>query len=324
MKIALIGGVSSTLVTLKMLYKHNYDSVDVYGYEPSDKKNVSCYNELKDDAGRCGYKYYGFKKINDYSDSIIKESYDFIFVVGLSQLVSDKIILSAKQACIGFHPTKLPKGRGRAPIAWLILEGVTESAVTFFRINPESGADSGEIIEQIEYKIDKENDTVSEIEQKILAGIENALHILLPKLKKGKYTLSEQDESLFTEYGLRKPDDGYIDWSKDCEYIRSHIRSSMPPHPGAYAFIDTESFEVKISEKEAIQNIKGVIGRVLKVQGDHYLIQTGDGCIWIQTSKKLKVGCQLGVYRPYEIYQINNRIKNLEEKIDTIIKKYIV
>lgn len=319
-KVALIGGVSSTMVTLKMLHRHNYDYVDVYGYEPLERKNVSCYNELKDDAGRCGYKYHGFNKINDYCDLIYKESYDFIFVVGLSQLVSDKIILSAKQASIGFHPTKLPKGRGRAPIAWLILEGETESAVTFFKINPESDADSGEILEQITYKIDKDNDTVSTLENKILTGLEAALHILLPKIKKGIYNLSDQDESKSTEYGVRKPEDGFIDWSKDCEYIRAHIRSSMPPHPGAYAFIDTESFEVRVSDKEENNNIKGVVGRILKVQQDHYLIQAGDGCIWVQTSKKLKVGNQLGVYRPYEIYQINRRIKNLEEKINEIIK----
>lgn len=322
-KVALIGGVSSTLVTLKMLHKCNYENVDVYGYEPKNSKNISCYNDLKEDAERCGYEYTGFTKINEHSDYIYSKSYDFIFVVGLSQIVSNKIIRSAQKACIGFHPTKLPEGRGRAPIAWLILEGVTESAVTFFRINPSSDPDSGEILEQIVYKIDKDNDTVAIIEKKILLSIETALEIILTKLKKNSYKLYKQNDNLSTEYGVRKPEDGYIDWSKDCAYIRSHIRSSIAPHPGAYAFVDSNSFEIRLSNKKDVNNIKGVIGRVLKAQNDDYLIQCGDGCIWIQTTTKLNVGTQLGVYRPYEIYQMNRRMKNIEEKINEIIKKHI-
>ena len=59
---------------------------------------------------------------NDIKEQIRKSSVDILFVVGLSQLIDEDIIRMPRFGCVGFHPTKLPKGRGRAPMAWLILD----------------------------------------------------------------------------------------------------------------------------------------------------------------------------------------------------------
>jgi len=46
---------------------------------------------------------------------------DWLFAVGLSQLIPQELRDIARIDAIGFHPTPLPEGRGRAPVAWTIL-----------------------------------------------------------------------------------------------------------------------------------------------------------------------------------------------------------
>ena len=43
MKLALIGGVSSTLETMKALHENGFVNVEVFGYEPKSTLNVSCF-----------------------------------------------------------------------------------------------------------------------------------------------------------------------------------------------------------------------------------------------------------------------------------------
>lgn len=317
MKIALIGGVSSTLTTLRALYRHGFSFVDVYGYEPVNPDIVSGYKNLKNDAQCFGYSYRGFRKINDHAPEIKTGDYDVIMVVGLSQLVSDEIILNAKIGCVGFHPTKLPRGRGRAPVAWLILSE-NEGSATFFQIKPDQDADAGPILVQSIFSVDRANDTAASIEEKILNHINIALDDWLPKLALGEWTPKEQDHSLSSEYGIRKLEDGFINWLNNVDQIKRHIRSAISPHPGAFAFIGSHAFKIQFSSKNDITNISGVEGRVLKKEGNNYLIQAGDGCVWIETDMELKIGTQLGVIRPYEIFLLNEKIVQLEEKINQL------
>ncbi len=313
-KIALIGGVTSTETTLYSLHKHDFTFVDVYGFEPLQNTNVSGYRYLKNIADNLNYNYYAFKNINDHALDIINRTYDFIMVVGLSQLVCNQIITSAKIGCIGFHPTKLPKGRGRAPIAWLVLNEI-EGAASFFQIKPDTDADSGPLLVQSVFEIDNEHDTAASVENKILTHIELALGKWLPNIANGEWSPLEQDQSLSSEYGVRKPEDGFVNWYNTSHHINKIIRSSMPPHPGAFAFKGSKSFEIRNSKIKQIINIEGVVGRILKKINNNYLVQTGEGSIWIETDIDLKVGTQLGTNSPYEIFQLYKKIQSLEEAI---------
>lgn len=321
MRVALIGGVSSTLTTLCMLNKYGFKIIDVYGYEPKSIDNVSGYRNLRSSAELYGYSYQGFKKINDCASEIKRHGYDYIFIVGLSQLVCDEIITSAKIGCIGFHPTKLPKGRGRAPIAWLILEGEYEGAATFFQIKPNQKADAGPILAQSSFEIDRKNETVATIEKKILNNINMALDSLLPKILRGDWNPSEQDSSLATEYGVRKKEDGFIDWQKSIEEINRHIRSVTDPYPGAFTFYGSDLIEVRLSLKRDCEKIKGVVGRVLKKENSDYLIQASDGGVWIECDYDLKIGMQLGVCRPFDFYVLNNKVRFLESELERLFEK---
>ncbi len=312
MKVVLVGGVNSTAVTLQKLCEHNLNVVRVFGYRPLNAVNVSGYCDLESICIENEITYTPFLKINDHAADFSLLESDIIFVVGLSQLVSNEIIESAKVGSVGFHPTQLPVGRGRAPLAWLVNE-LENGAATFFLLEEE--ADTGSILAQEKFSVTP-NDSAQDVEDKLLLAMEVSLDTLLPKLRDGWWDPTPQDELLATEYGVRKPEDGLIDWNDTVYNIDRLIKTASSPHPGAYTFCSNKKLIVTSSRLESNLKIKGVIGRILKANNSEYLVQAADGCIWIKCNKgahELKVGTLLGYKVENEIFELKNKVKKLYE-----------
>ncbi|MEQ3511903.1 formyltransferase family protein [Pseudoalteromonas sp. BZB3] len=315
MRVVFIGGVNSSAVTLSKLIEHDVDVARVYGYEPKNTELVSGYHNFSALCSDNAISYTPFQKINDHIDEIESLEFDVLFVVGISQLVSERIIESASAGAIGFHPTQLPKGRGRAPIAWLVDE-VQDGAATFFVLEKE--ADAGAIFEQECFEV-VEGDTALSVEDKLLDAMAVALDRLLPKIKRGEWSPVPQDEALATEYAIRKPDDGMISWSLPAHKIDRLIKAASEPHPGAFTFHEETKVKILASRIENMLKITGVQGRVLKVNKHEALIQTGSGLIWItpehQYIKQLKVGHLLGYRVELEIFKLKMELQKLTSKL---------
>lgn len=320
LKIVLAGSVSSSFITLKKLVEHRLDVVAVFGYEPGNEAIVSGYVNMHDYCVTHKIPYYPFIKISSDSIKVLLNSIkpDLFFVVGLSQLIPWDILNISKLGNIGFHPTFLPKGRGRAPIAWLILEE-KYGAANFFLMG--AGVDDGPIFVQHPFKVE-DSDQASTVEKKILIAIENALDEWLPKLKEGIWNPIPQEEKSATYYAKRAPDDGWVNWATDAMSIDKLIKASSRPHPGAYSFLLNEKIIIYQSILEDRLKIKGVIGRVLMEDNDSYLIQAGNGLVWISelfdingNPVKLKIGQKLGYYTELELYNLNLEIKKIKENL---------
>ncbi|NQY06399.1 MAG: formyl transferase [Flavobacteriaceae bacterium] len=326
MRIVIAGAVSSTLATLNQMIKHGMDVVGVLGYEPESIKNVSGYALLKPIAEDNNLPYKAFYKINDQAiiDQIQEWKPDLLFVVGLSQLVSDQIIQIPTNGVVGFHPTVLPKGRGRAPITWTVLNE-KQGGANFFFIG--DGVDNGPILEQELFDV-SEDDYAEDIELKILEAIANALDRLLPRIKQGDITAIPQDDKKASYYGRRAPNDGLINWQTDANTIYSLIRASSKPHPGAITFkedLKVIVWRAKLADKEL--NYTGVVGRILDAnEEDHVLVQTGNGLLWIteyeaydlegnKLQQALKVGQKLGYYTDIELFKLKQEIDQLKKAL---------
>jgi methionyl-tRNA formyltransferase len=122
MRIGLIGGVKSSALALHKMSEYGLDIVEVFGYKPKTPELVSGYYDLESLCLDKSISFTSFVRINEHVEKIQSLNLDFLLVVGISQLVSEHIINAPRLGAIGFHPTKLPKGRGRAPIAWLVKE----------------------------------------------------------------------------------------------------------------------------------------------------------------------------------------------------------
>lgn len=315
MRVGLIGGVESSAITLQKLYEHGLDIVEVFGYRPKNTEFVSGYSDLEPYCVEKSINFTPFVKINQQVEKIQSANLDFLLVVGISQLVSESIINAPKLGAIGFHPTKLPKGRGRAPVAWLVKE-TGEGAATFFML--EDIADAGAIVAQECFEVTCE-DNARSVETKLYAAMSVALDHLLPQLVSGELIAVEQDTSLVTEFGIRKPEDGLVDWSDSAYDIDRVIKTASEPHPGAFTYSETKKIAIEASRIEKDLKIKGVQGRILKINKNEVLVQTGDGLIWALINcddiDKLKVGSLLGYKVDLEIYELKQQILELKDII---------
>ena len=122
-KVVVIGSVTSTKALLEKLIEYGFDIKAVFGYQPEDITNISGYVSFAGICKEYGIMYVPFVNINDSENIDILKSIrpDIIFAVGFSQLLMPEILSLPSKGIVGFHPTLLPKGRGRGPIAWLVL-----------------------------------------------------------------------------------------------------------------------------------------------------------------------------------------------------------
>jgi methionyl-tRNA formyltransferase len=309
MKVGLIGAVSSSETVLLHLIKHQFNVVGVLGFNSENIENVSGWTDLSKTAKKEGIPYSDYQKINDkkHLEWMIEKQPDVIFAVGFSQLLHKEWLDLSRLGCIGFHPTCLPKGRGRAPLAWLVLEKKT-GAASFFLMG--EGADDGPVFVQEFFTVEQDDDA-SIVSVKIEKTMEIALDKWLPRLKTGEWNPIPQDEILASWYGKRTPLDGVINWNQSAYIIDRLIKSATKPHPGAFTFWRDKKIIIWKSEIEENIPIRGVVGRVLLSKDKKYLIQCGDGLLWIsdiEINEQINVGDKLGYNVEYEIYKIKNNL----------------
>jgi methionyl-tRNA formyltransferase len=270
MKSILIGSVGSSKIALQTMIELGFPLDVVFSLDEQYSKNVSGYEPIHKIAEQLGITYTTFRNINDENCiSIIKQIQpDYIFVIGLSQLVGEEIIQSAKKGVIGFHPTPLPKFRGRAAIPWQILLGMEKSKASLFFID--GGMDSGPIIGQREYQIEQ-NDYASDVGRKCVIALEELLRIYLPKFLNNTIKAVKQDESQATYLLKRIPEDGCINWSEPVENIQCLIRATSYPYPGAYSMYKGKT-KVIFWKADKLENNKyiGMPGQIAEI-GENYI-----------------------------------------------------
>ena len=234
-KTVFIGSVFSSKVALETLIDNNVAIDLVCSLDEEASKNVSDYFPIHNIAIKNNIPYIKFKKINsaEVINKIKEIKPDFIFVIGLSQIISKDILDTAAEYSIGFHPTPLPKYRGRAAIPWQIILGVKNSKVTLFKLD--QGMDSGDIICQYPYYIN-ESDYAMDVYAKICDAMRNALIKCIPDIYNGSVKFKKQNNNEATYLLIRRPEDGRIDWKLSGKKIETLIRAASRPYPGAFSF----------------------------------------------------------------------------------------
>ena len=318
MKIVLAGAVQSSKRALESLIKHGLEVVGVLGHEPASPGLVSGHARLDGVASAANIPYVGFKRINDpaIEEQLRAWQPDVLFVVGLSQLISRALLDVPGLGCVGFHPTRLPKGRGRAPVAWIVLDGCP-AAATFFLMG--EGADDGPIFVQQDFEVSDSDDATSVLAS-TLTAMDAVLDRWLPELKDGAWDPTPQDEAEATWYGVRRPEDGLVDWHDAADYIDRLVRSATRPHPGAFSYWREHKVTIWACHLEHDLPIKGVVGRVLrKSLTGALLVQTGGGLLWLDeyevsggNEERLRVGQKLGGSLECTLAELRQRLETLE------------
>jgi len=312
-RIVVAGAVNTTKRIIKGLMRNGANIVGVLGLSRAAASCVSDYSRFDDLASENKTPYMDFNHINDSKVIAMIRQWkpDILFAVGFSQLVRQELLQIPRIGCVGYHPTCLPQDRGRAPIAWLVLEGHS-GAASFFEIG--SGIDNGAIFVQEPFEVNQ-HDYAEDVISRENMAIDIALDTWIPRLIEGEWNPTPQDETVATVNGQRVPVDGLIDWRMSAAKIYSLIRATSHPHPGAYTYVDGSKLTVWRALVESAKRYRGVTGRILRIDNNKgALIQTGCGLLWLTQTEglDLKVGQMLGYRLEDEIQKLRERITNLE------------
>lgn len=298
MKSILIGSVKSSQIVLEEMINVNFPVEMVFSLDENYSKNVSGYFPIHETAKKYNIPFKKFHKINDEINiNIIEEiKPDYIFVIGLSQIIDKKILDIPSKGCVGFHPTPLPKYRGRAAMVWQVLLGEHKTKCTMFLLD--EGIDSGDILEQQEYVIDDE-DYAEDIEKKLCCAIRLLSKKVFNKILNNTLTAYKQNEEEASYLMIRRPEDGLIDWKVSIKTIHKLIRAVSNPYPGAFAMYDGEHkiiiWKAEIRENK---NIIGIPGQICLIGEDYFDVLCIDGILRISVwdnidNVKLFVGHKL-------------------------------
>ena len=196
-------------------------------------------------------KLYSMKE-TDF-DFFEKEKFDLLLVCGWQRLIPNKILETIKICGIGSHGSSdlLPKGRGRSPVNWSIIEGKKQFILQLFILTPE--IDDGDIVYHETFDIN-EWDTCKTIYYKTSIVMKRSLLKLIPNILSNNFSrIPQSGEPSF--YPKRTPEDGLIDWNKPIREIHNFVKALTKPYPGAFSFIDKQKimiweaqpFDTKIS-----------------------------------------------------------------------------
>ena len=276
MRIVFIGSVRFSEDTLKQLLEMNANIVgvctkkeSVFNADHVDLQSLCELNEIP---------WIYIDNINSDSTSswIRTLNPDVIFCFGWSEIIKGELLGIPPLGVVGFHPAALPKNRGRHPLIWSLVLGLKETASTFFFMD--SGADTGDIISQVEIQIGHE-DNANDLYNKVTEVAKKQILEFVPKLALGTIERQKKNNALANVWRKRGISDGQIDWRMSAESIHNLVRGLSKPYVGAHLIF--KGSEIKVWKTtiwtECPANIEP--GKILLVSDTGTVVKCGTGAI---------------------------------------------
>ena len=201
---------------------------------------------------------------------------DVLISINFLFLIKSDIIDHPKILSFNIHGSLLPKYRGRTPHVWSIINNEKYTGISAHIID--EGCDTGAILNQVIIPI-SQNDTGNDILNKYKSKYFSLIRDVLDKIESNKLTPMIQDERLATYYGVRKPEDGQINWNWHKERIRNWVRAQASPYPGAFSFINSNKLTIDEVEEVSIGfNNLTENGVILETEPD-IIVKTANGAL---------------------------------------------
>lgn len=211
-------------------------------------------------------------KVNSINDlevleAIKKYELEWLFIIGWGWIAGAEVIAAPKLGCIGWHPSKLPVGRGRASIPWAILMELEHTAVTLFKLD--HGVDTGAIIKQLDIKLTP-TETATTLYEKVICINKKLIQSAWKELETNQFQLIEQENEKATYWAGRVPEGGLLESTMTVAEADRLIRATTKPFPGAYI---TNGDQKMIIWSAEINFTECITGPYLKMS-DGYLLVT--------------------------------------------------
>jgi methionyl-tRNA formyltransferase len=188
---------------------------------------------------------------------------------------------------IVFHDSPLPKYRGFAPLANMLINGEREIGAT--ALLGTSEYDKGGILYQHSKKISYPKKIADAIEDIINIYAILAFKIIENILNNNTLVAKPQTESQATYSPWRDENDYLINWHQDSDSIVRFVNALGPPYRGAASRLNGET--VRIYEIDTVQDVfvecrKSSIGKVIFMDRQQPVIICGSGLVRLAEIRK--------------------------------------
>ncbi|MBS4281846.1 methionyl-tRNA formyltransferase [Campylobacter vulpis] len=216
------------------------------------------------------------ENINDEKSLRLIESFkpDLLVSMSFDQIFKARILEAFEGKIINCHASKLPFYRGRNNLNWVLINDEKEFGVSVHFVD--SGVDTGDLILQKCFAINDKDDysTLLKRAYKACAFLlyEAVLLFLNPPVR------------AYSQQGFvckrRVEGDERIDWTLSTRELFNFIRALNVPNLGASAFID--GVLIKFYKSKMLkQEFKGVVGEIVSVSNEGFVVCTKDGALKI-------------------------------------------
>jgi methionyl-tRNA formyltransferase len=171
------------------------------------------------------------KSVEEYKflENLNSDEIDYVILIGWSHIIKQPML--GKFYFLGIHPSNLPEYAGGSPLQHQIIEGITTTQCSLFRITEE--IDAGEVLHRSSLSL------VGDSMREVFNNLTISSITLLSEFFEGNRTkIQINKDSNNTVYKRRTPDQSKIDFSlisqKNLVPFYNFVRALTEPYPNAY------------------------------------------------------------------------------------------
>jgi len=200
----------------------------------------------------------GRLKRDDVLEEWAKTEPDLCVMAFVTHILPERVLTAARLGTVEYHPSLLPRHRGRSAMHWAIRMGDRVTGLTVFWVD--EGIDTGPILLQREVPIDPDDTVGSLYFDKLFEPGVQALVEAARLVREGKAPREPQDETKATYEPPADDENSGIVWKRPAQEVYDLIRGSNP-QPGAHARLNGHMiriFDARLS-RETVADPPGTI-----------------------------------------------------------------
>ncbi|MBV9690602.1 MAG: methionyl-tRNA formyltransferase, partial [Ktedonobacteraceae bacterium] len=203
---------------------------------------------------------------------------DFIFVAGFPQKLPAALLDLPRLGCVNLHPSLLPRYRGPEPFFWQLMNGETQSGLTFHRID--TNFDTGPILVQRAITIEAEDDMNSFFSKFLtlsLDAIPDVLHALVAGIPGTPQPIEGASYAPYVTDAERQ-----LNWMRSATQLRNQVRAW--DLIGALAEIEGQRLLLRRARviNAFAPALSAKPGSILEHCAEGILVQAGQGTLLIE------------------------------------------
>ena len=206
---------------------------------------------------------------------------DLLVVNGWQRLIPEAVLESFTYGALGNHGSAmgLPKGRGRSPLNWSLIQGYDRFLLSVIRLAP--GADDGDVVTTRKFDVN-EYDDIETLYYKVTVRLKEMFAACLGPITRGEWEFTEQEGDP-TFYPKRTPDDGDIHWGDSTRDVYNLVRAVTDPYPGAFTFHQGTRIDVwAVKPFSTDIGLEADPGEIVDAfWTDEFVVATADGSVLV-------------------------------------------